>query len=290
MEIVHKLLIFVIVGVVNANSSSLRSLKQSEFSVSQPAAQIITGFYMSKGTSFHVVRAVASFNKQLCNDIVSEVLQNVSDVIATAIENFNEMEKANGRKKFSVIIFTDSVKSIIKFQTKFSSQNFKFRRFFTIVLIRPLTNSDLKSIFELFWNIFVKNVNIIMMNEIGTADLFTFIPFSENKCGDTTPLIINTFDKDLVRWKRDEFHPVKTSNLHNCPILITGGVSASEPALMTRYDSKGNIEVYGSEKDIFLELSRILNFEPKFEIFGSFPGLVFENGTSSGKLSFHLHI
>lgn len=53
---------------------------------------------------------------------------------------------------------------------------------------------------------------------------------------------------------------------------------------MTRYDSTGNIEVYGSEKDILVELSEKLNFKATFKIDGEFPGFVFENGTATGPL------
>ena len=289
MELFQKFVIFVLVAQVFANKTLLNSLEPSDSQLSQSVSQLIRKFYTRKGSSFHVVRAVEPFNNHLCNDIISEILHNVSDTIPKGIESFNQMVNAKNRKKFSVIIFTDSLKSLIKFFEKFTSPNYKFRRFFSVVLIEYMKHSEIESIFKLFWKLLIRNVNLIMMNDNGTVALFTFMPFNERKCGDTSPLIINTFDKDLMKWVHDEFHPVKTRNLYQCPLIITGAALTAEPSFMIRNDSNGNIEMYGSEKDIFLELSKKLNFAPIFEAFGSFPGLVFENGTSTGNFLNFLH-
>lgn len=276
---VGKLVVLVLMAIALADSSFI---KDSEPFLAQSVAQIIKDFYTTKGTSFHMMIAVDGSNRHSCDDIISEVLKSVSNTMPAAIENFTEMKKVKDRKKFSVIVFTDSLRSVENFFEKFNEEGFNFGRYFTVVLINRVNIFDVKIMFDFFWKHLIRNVNLIMTSDSGNVDLFTFLPFNHNKCGDTRPLIINDFDKDLMKWKHEIFHPSKTRNLHKCPLLVTAGVSVAEPALMTRNDSKGNVEVYGSEKDIVLELAEQLNFKPNFETFGTFPGLVFENGTSSG--------
>lgn len=53
---------------------------------------------------------------------------------------------------------------------------------------------------------------------------------------------------------------------------------------MLRNDSNGNLELYGIEKDIFDEFSKMLNFKIKVEFHGIFSGFIFENGSATGKL------
>lgn len=51
---------------------------------------------------------------------------------------------------------------------------------------------------------------------------------------------------------------------------------------MARNHSNGTLEIYGIEKEIFMEFSRRLNFTPIFEPHGLFPGMLLENGTATG--------
>lgn len=244
---------------------------------------IISEFYTVKGSYFHVINSVSNVNQDEFDDIITEVLKNSNFTVQ--IEDVKENFRKQKNKRFSVLIFTDSVDSFMKFYSKFSSQDFKLRRFFTVIFIEEIKNSETKLMFQYFWKLFIKNVNVIMRHKNGTIDLFTFLPFNEsNKCGDTTPVKINSFDKHLMKWDSNAFHPIKSRDMHKCPLIIGCAVGTCEPSLMTRNDSNGNVEVYGIEKDIFMEFSRQLNFEAKFEIHGRSPGLLFENGSASGKV------
>lgn len=134
--------------------------------------------------------------------------------IAVVIEG-SQIEKLKDRKRFSVILFVDSIESFNKFFAQVSTDKFKLRRFFTVVLMKPFELFELEMIHDSFWSILVKNVNIIMPSETCEVNLYTFVIFNEGKCGDTKPVKINTFDKDLNVWLKKKFHPKKTQNLHD---------------------------------------------------------------------------
>lgn len=185
MEKVCELIVIVLVliSVIIVDCNRLKSLEESNSLVNnaQPVVRIVKDFYSTKGMCFHLVRAVESSNMDQCNDIISEVLHITSDFIATSIENFAQMEIVQ-KKKSSVIIFTDSLMSFEKFQSEsnFTTKNYKFRRFFTIVSINHLTMSDVESMFDLFWKRYIKNVNLIMNNGNGTVNLLTYLPYLTN--------------------------------------------------------------------------------------------------------------
>jgi hypothetical protein len=261
--------------------------KPEQFHLSKAVATIISDFYTKKGPYFHVIDSVSEASQNKFKDIVTEVLRNFN--ITVQIEDIKKEFKKQKTKRFSVLIFTDSAESFMHFYSKLSTSDFKLRRFFTIVFIEEIMSLETKSIFDLIWKKLMTNVNIIMPRSNETIDLFTFLPFNEiNKCGDTTPIKINTFDKNLMKWNNNDFHPHKTRNMQNCPLTIGCSVGSCEPSLMVRNDSNGNLEVYGIEKDIFKEFARQLNFKPTFEIHGKSPGILLANGTATGKQSYFL--
>lgn len=244
-------------------------------------ANIVHVYYTTKSSYTNVINSVSERNQQQFKDIVTGVLKNFDTTVQ--IEDVKHILKKEERKRFSVLIFIDSTDSFMKYYSKFSLQNFKFQRYFTVILVIDFNVSEIQLIFDLFWKKFIKNVNLIIRHNNGTIDLFTFLPFNEtNKCGNTTPLKINQFDKGQLKWKSDQFFPLRVRDMQKCPLIIGCAVGTGEPALMMRNDSNGNEEIYGIEKDIFMELAWQLNFEPKFEVHGTSPGIFFENGTSAG--------
>lgn len=283
------LMVFVTFAICSTTCISLKFLKNKQSHIepqlSESVAQIIKIFYKTKGSYFHIIKSTENSNENLFNDVITEVLKKVGEAeIASMIENDENLKMFKDMKRFSVIIFLDSIESFNKFFLEVSGANFKLRRFFTLVLIKSLDLVELEMIFDSFWNMFIMNVNIIMTSDTGDVDLFTFIPFNDQKCGDTKPVKTNSFDYNQMKWRSSEIHLKKTRNLHKCPIVVGAGVGSAEPYLMVRKDSKGFEEIYGIERTFFDELSMKLNFTPKYEIHGNYPGSVFLNGTAVGKL------
>lgn len=259
--------------------------REKSLDLAPAVAEMITKYYATKGSYFHIVEAVDqsdSFNKFLFDDIIAGVLRRTS--LPLEIEDYTDIETPRNQKRFSVIIFIDSIKSFNIFIAKVSSKNFKLRRQFTVIPTNHLDMNEVQQIFNSFWNIFIKFLNLVRQNENGIIELLTFFPFNEQTCGDTQPIVINTFDANRKTWENDIFQPSKTKNLFNCTLIIGGAIGTSEPNFMATFDSNGKPKLAGVEYDIFIQLSEQLNFNPRFETYGNFVGLLYDNGTASGEL------
>ena len=257
----------------------LKSVEENDENslMTKAVVKINQEFYSSQGNYFHVINSVSKNNNHKFNDLLTDVIKLTE--IAVQIENVEQKFTNQVRKRYSVFIFVDSIESFLKFYSELSSKYFKFRRSFTVVLIDERPLSEVEKIFDLFWKLSIKNVNLISRHNKGDVDLFTYFPFTEtNKCGETTPVKINSFDKDLGNWINNSFQPEKVENLRKCQIIIGCAVGTAEPWLINDI----NAELSGIEKDIFMELSRHMNFAPKFVIHGASPGSVFENGSATG--------
>lgn len=284
MKCILELCLIAMMCSVKCNDILEKRVAQSD-QLSKALSAIIEIFYSRKGANFHIIRAADAINKSRLDDIISDLLKNFSnsDVITSEIEDYQELKKVNGRKRFSVIIIIDSLESFNRFFAMVSHDNFKLRRFFTIVAIKRLEIYEMDSIFSSFWKMLLVNVNLIMNSDLAHINLLTFVPFNNKTCGDTSPIVINQFDMNRMEWKHEQFHVRKTRNLFGCLIRIGLAVGTSEPFTIAKNDSKGNVEVSGIEKDIFEELGKLLNFRIKFKVYGSFPGLLYENGTATGR-------
>jgi hypothetical protein len=248
----------------------------------QAVVRIVHGFYSFNGSYFHVVNAAGEENLKETNDVIDGVVKLSSAVVQ--VEDVCGILRRQERKRYSVLVFIDSFKSFLKFLEKFSTKNFKFRRYFTVVLTREIEILEVAEIFDYFWYLSIKYVNLVMRHDSGgEIDLFTFFPFNEfNKCGDTTPVKINSFDKNTDEWKTDDFHPHKVKNLHKCPLVIGCAVGTAQPWLIDDMLPNGKVKLSGIEKDIFMEIAQHMNFRTKFEVHGKSPGSVFENGSATG--------
>lgn len=290
MMFILKLCLIAMMCSVKCNDILQRRVAQSD-QLSKALSAIIEIFYSKKGANFHIIRAADAVNNDLLDDIISDLLRKVSNSDVTSeIEDYQELQTVNGRKRFSVIIIIDSLESFNRFFAMVSHDNFKLRRFFTIVAIKRLEIYEVDSIFNSFWKMLLLNVNLIMNSDLAHIDLLTFIPFNNKTCGDTSPILINQFDMNRMEWKHGQFHARKTRNLFGCLIRIGVAVGTSDPFTIAKNDSKGNVEVSGIEKDIFEELGKLLNFRIKFKIYGSFPGLLYENGTATGWIKFNIYL
>ena len=262
------------------NYFCFKNIKETDENLlmTKAVVKIIQDFYISHGSYCHVISSVSRKNHNKLNDLITEVMKVTKTVVQ--IENVEKNLTSQVRKRYSVLVFADSMESFLKFHSKLSSNDFKFRRFFTVVMTDERPLSEVEKIFDLFWKLSIKNVNLILRHNSGDIDLFTYFPFTKTKkCGETTAVKINNFNKDLGGWNSKSFHPVKVKNLQKCQIIIGCAVGTAQPWLINDKDK----EISGIEKDIFMELSKYLNFDPKFENHGTSPGSVFENGSATGK-------
>ena len=141
----------------------------------------------------------------------------------------------------------------------------------------------MKTIFELLWKKFIYNVNILMDMKNGIINLMTFITFNEVSCGNTTPILINQFNKSTGNWNCKDFFPKKHKNFFHCPIRVV--FFESVPSVVVKYTTNQSYELSGFEVEMIQKMSEIFNFSTDFHLtsLGNY-GEVFKNGSSNGAM------
>ena len=196
-------------------------------------------------------------------DIISKLLKGF-DKLPFEIFDFKFTKTKTAPKPFQLaIILIESLQPLKNLFSLFVPENLNSKDFITIVTSKTLEIDKLNQIFEMAWQASVTNVSLVMTTINGSTELFTFMPFNGFKCGDTTPVKIDSFDIDCITWKTKKIHPKSVGNLQKCPVVVAASASSAEPCAIGRFDSEGNHEIFGIERDIFEELAKIFNFNLK---------------------------
>ncbi|CAO1407675.1 unnamed protein product [Diamesa serratosioi] len=204
---------------------------------------------------------------------------------ATIYEDQRQLiENVNNTRSFSLIIVEDlaSFKNVLQYITP---GRFHFGGYFLIVL-RNGNDEEIQTIFELLWKKYIYNVDILFVINDDNDDLvnlITFMPFNEVSCGNTTPILINQFNKSTDNWNCEEFFPKKFTNFYHCPIKIVA--FESTPAVMIKFTKNQSYEITGIEIDLIKKMSTIFNFSIDLSLSepGNY-GEVFENGSGTGSM------
>lgn len=179
-------------------------------------------------------------------------------------------------KRQSSIIFVDTFQSFLRFYQKFSQENFSFSGFYLIV-----TKSEFKlevaKVFKLVWTLMVFNFNVLVYDKSGNISLYTFMPFNDGSCNNTSPVKINEFQSG--EWRKNIFFPLKFKNLHECEIRV--GTYESAPGLILKVLNNVT-SIHGFEGNLFKEIAKQLNFTMDIEVVNYGGGSVFENGSATG--------
>ena len=238
------------------------------------------------------------FNKTCIVQIINAIIHSEDNVIQGMLKSFVEVSfsvqiedfinlktsKRSVKLAMAVIIFVDSTESVKIFQSLLQPESFSHQGFITIVAIKHFKTDEISNIFELFWKTLVINVNLITPSVNGTLELFTFIPYNNLKCGDTMPVKINIFTN--YSWQTEKFHSEKIRNLNKCRINVAAAVVSAEPYVIEASETNRNHEIVGIERDMFEVFAKALNFELKIQNFGKLTGIIFENGSATGKNSY----
>lgn len=230
---------------------------------------IFTNFFVNKTSTIIIVTTDDSKHS---NEIVERIMMNSK--ICIQLENAYKLVKNIHQRNYAIILI-DSLNSFLKMHF-----NFKPEGFYLIVLIRGII-PELQQIFQLFWDKFILNVNILL-EDGNTINLITFIPFNSRWCSDTTPKVINNFV--MGKWLSQGYFPNKIKNLQNCVIKIQ--TFEYGPAVLRTLLSDGTHSVFGSDIDLVYSIANSLNFWVDLRFMeqpGSF-GLLFTNGTSTGAM------
>lgn len=120
--------------------------------------------------------------------------------------------------------------------------------------------SKLAEVFGNFSALHIYDVNILSL-EGEVAVMKSFFPFQENKCRNTSPVVINAFNETSQKWNSEEIFPTKLKNFFKCPLRIT--TLEYPPAVMQKFHN-GLVEYYGSDVEVIRGLSSAMNFTADF--------------------------
>jgi hypothetical protein len=196
------------------------------------------------------------------NDPLENVLSEVRGNFTTRLDNINNIQTVKNRKKRFSIILMDCIESFRILNKQIDPKVFSFSGFFVFILIDGKI-TEIEEIFSTLWQRNIFNVDVIFQDG-GSIDVMTFMPFSESKCDDTTPRLVNRFaNGSFEKNIKETIFPEKFENLNKCEIKI---VTFEDNILVIRSKSSNGIEkLSGYDMDILDELSKSMNFEKKIK-------------------------
>lgn len=235
--------------------------------------EILNNFFVKRTSTIVIVNTVKD-SKQL-HEIVERIMLNSKIPILLESDKRLNLNINNNQRNFAIIL-VDSFKSFIKINLNFSSEGF-----YLVVLLKG-SIPEMQQMFQIFWNKFIYNVNILVEDGGNKINIITFIPFNSRLCGDTSPKVINNFV--LGKWLSRVYFPNKINNLKHCAVKIQ--TFEYGPAVLRTLLSNGTYNVFGSDIDLIYAIASALNFQIDLRFMdepGSF-GLIFTNGTSTGAM------
>ena len=218
-----------------------------------------------------------STNPKTSNDLLNQAIMGSAAKVTVQLEHVSNLTKLNDRKRYFVVLFIDDFKSFTKILIKMTSNLFKLKGYFLIVLTNG-SIPDIQNIFHVCWKLYIHNVDVLVEEDY-SVKLITFIPFKPLRCNDESPMVINEFPINTAQWKNKEFFPRKFNNLFNCSVKIATFENA--PAVMQHPVNKN---IYGVDIDIMDNIAQLKNFSINLEFISDLDGrgYVLDNGTSTG--------
>ncbi|CAG9805378.1 unnamed protein product [Chironomus riparius] len=257
------------------------SIKVSKFELNQEHKNLIEAYKIIRNEVKRNFSA-KGFNLFVLADPVNkeEIVAMKDDILRFAfvtesIRMLNFTSSTNDLYRYTVLI-VDDIKSFRITKFFITAETFNFSGFHVIILINGAI-SNVHEIFDHFWTNNLFNV-MALMNLNQTTVLLNFEPYKDpQKCGDTSPKIINTFNfgkfvAPIVLKKR--FY-----NMNQCPITVTTLSDAVAVLKEPRLD--GTFSLRGHEINFIKTIANMLNFtlNLKFRDGISQWGIIYENGT-----------
>ncbi|XP_073832588.1 uncharacterized protein [Musca autumnalis] len=247
--------------------------------------------------------------RQIQSDILDEVLRDIMTpqaIIKYMVEGetyesnvlgdpWDEAEKLRRFYKYysnraKTIWFLDSMESYIKFEEVLLSKTSRYHRHALYLFIytgdQPERMDILKDIFSRLFNLYVTNVNVLLLFGGKYAQLYTYFPFSKYACNSPRPRFYISF-KDIVSNPNftisHELFPEKVSNMYKCPLTVATWTYAPYVYVKKDPDTGELLSIFGIEGTVIDLLSKKMNFtirikEPQPRVAGE----IFPNGTATG--------
>ncbi|XP_075158061.1 uncharacterized protein LOC142231333 [Haematobia irritans] len=232
-------------------------LDESNAIVANSLRIIILEFFMKASSSFVIVlscRRKRQYNFFL--NILEQLFEMVDDMnVQIVCVDYQMLERIEGKRMYNLLLI-DSFESFLDIDVISYTKDYDANEYYHIFLMQDddYLFRDMENIFAYCWNNQIINCNIQFLNSQDELEIYTYLPFGINHCGDTRPKFINQFINNDW-WHRPFFLP-KTNNFYGCSLV--GMIRSSPPYAFT---IKGQSDKYsGFEAVMVSEISRILNF------------------------------
>lgn len=232
--------------LISFGVSPCTTLHNDEFSMS--IASLIESF-SAKFPNFDLF----SCDQKECQETLSHVLQKTLNFNATfrVGRNTKKISKKSRKVRFALVSSSEYYQ-ILPFMENLSSDNFEFDGCFVFVFRElKVSPQQIEIIFKALWS---KNIyNVIV--QVGLK-MFSFVPFRDGACHDTSPKHINEFVNGS--WKLNDFFPNNFRDLHNCTIK---GSAENMPAVINKtIFPNGSYVLDGFEIHLIRSIAKSLNF------------------------------
>lgn len=196
------------------------------------------------------------------------------------VYTLSNLTKLSSKRRVLAILIIETYADFIEIRKKISRGRLR-KIMYAMVLIGG-EFPELEEIFKYFWSIQVSSVITLFEDKNRTVLVKTFIPFKPGNCSDISPVLINQFKDGKLTNGSANIFPIKTRNLHKCPIRVAVSNDV-EPYMFSKLLSNGTYQFSGLNFDLINTLAETVNFQVNYTFIGP-DGFFYENGTSEGPL------
>ncbi|CAD7090643.1 unnamed protein product [Hermetia illucens] len=244
------------------------------------AMHIIESFDLSQHNTVEVVKIFAQHSDLSTNKILMKVVSTPVRVV--------RIDRLTRRSQwyYNVFLISNNLEfNILK--NVLTDKYFNFDGFFLLIISSEIKDpiSFCRNMFNYFFNVYILEVAVLHRpSDSERVNLYTFIPFSENKCDDTEPVLFNFYENGSFQDTR--FFPGRINNFHECEITA---IAIESPPFVEADTVNGTLVIdKGYEVLLLKQLAEVLNFKLKVirseEPKDSPLGQVFKNGTATGPI------
>lgn len=163
---------------------------ESSDKVAAAVHEILNNFLKLERTNINII---AGYKDKYLDDVFDKITLNFNSSRKISVESLDKLVVMNQVRRYAAIIILDSFENFQNLLQMFKVRNEFDRSGYFLIVFPNATEDQLQIIFDLFWKIFVFNIGVISDDNSNFLKLSTFLPF-ENRCNDTTSLVINHFD------------------------------------------------------------------------------------------------
>lgn len=248
----------------------------SNLNLSRAVVGLVTSSFENRAKSTNLI-IVEQFVNHAVNDFKFDLLSRLGSKIAVRQLMSNHINSTSFPSRRCNILIIETFKDFLEISTKISRKTFRLNSRHLIVLVKGEI-PELSALFDILWNKKTYNVNVMFEDESEAISVKTFMPFHNQNCSNTAPVLINKFLNG--KFMHENIYPDKTKNLHKCPIRIAV-TNTTGPFVIAERLANGSYSFTGEDISMIKVLSETLNFTVHYTFIGP-QGYLYENGSSVG--------